>query len=472
MVSVLPAKVSPWQSIGQAMTNLGKSAPQLMENRYQRGQLQGALDEIKNLGTQEDLNPLELMTSIMKAGAGIPGSEKYLAQLYPMVSQQLQSKMMPKGPGGEQQAPEGDNQVSASQGAAPKQEAQEQLPMQLPTPTSEPYGDVLEGIELGRGPIPKTYSPEQYDSVTRQYKSSGLDPAPAIRSMQIHDQAARAEIDDMIKGAKTVGDINTLRAQQQERVRTKLREQLPELNPQDFAIAERISLRPEFRDIKNDALRAQKVKQEYDRYQKAATDFNKVAERSNYNEPEYNRQVDQLGNYAKTLVENGQRDLAEQILKNNAWGPVETARILNPLSQQYKNSFEKLPEVKSVLDRINVSPEDPRFDEIANRALKSRQNELDKYKDVIKKDFKTGSYDAASNVVPGTSLLLLRDQVLGKNVEWQEFEKMINEMVNSGQLKLDSYQRSELPLLGQHPDKSFGLNEIIWRLNPFYKGRR
>lgn len=459
MTTILPAATSPWQVLDQAIGGqLSKNLPGAVQQGYQRGQLQNALDEIKNLGGKEDLNPLELMTSIMKAGAGIPGSEKYLAQLYPMVSQQLQSKMMPKGPQNEQQAP--------------IQGEQEQLPMQLPTPTSEPYGDLLEGIELGRGPIPKTYSPEQYDAVTRQYKSSGLDPAPAIRSMQVHDQAARAEIDDMIKGAKTVGDINTLRAQQQERVRTKLREQLPELNPQDFAIAERISLRPEFRDIKNDALRAEKVKQEYDRYQKAATDFNKVAERSNYNESEYNRQIDQLGNYAKTLVANGQRDLAEQILKNNGWGPVETARILNPLSQQYKNSFSKLPEVKSVLGRINILPDNPRFDEIANKALKSRQNDLDKYKNVIQKDFKMGSYDTASNVIPGTSLLLLRDQAMGKGIEWQEFEKMINDMVNSGKLKLDSYQRSELPILGQHPDKSFGLSEIIWRLNPFYKGRK
>ena len=477
MISILPSARTPFDvigaDVGQALQGI---LPQAVEKGFNRGMLQKSLEDIKNLSSQKNLTPLELLTSVMQAGAGIPGSERYIGQIYPLLLNQLRGQMAPSGP-----ASGGTGLPQAAQSAAAGMQQQPQinqpnasanLPIPLPQPSFEPYKDTLEGIELGQGPIPKTYSPEQYQQVNQQYLSSSLDPEPALNAMKMQDDVSRAQLDDMIRGAETVGKIADLRAQQQERVRTKLREHLPELNEPDFAVAERIAQRPEFSGIKNDNLRAQKVKQEYNLYQSALENFKKNSERFNYNKPEYNRQLDQLGHYAEVLVRNGQRDLAEQLLKNNGWGPVETSTILNPLPQNVLKDFRNAPKIKSAFENVNVLPDDPRFEEQADKAIKMRENTIKNYKNLIEKDFKTGSYDPASNVIPGTSLLQLRDEAMKNGMEWQEFEKTINDLIAEGKIKLDSYQEQERGYLGQHPDRSFSIGEIIWRLNPIYQERK
>lgn len=476
MVSILPSARSPFDVIG---ADVGRALqgvlPGAVEKGYNRGMLQKSLEDIKNLPQKENASALDVLTSMMQAGAGIPGSERYMAQLYPLVLQQMQGKMakdLPQPGMGQppsQQLPSLEGATSSQFGA---DQQQQNLPIALPEPAFEPYKNELEGIDLGVGPVPKTYSPEQYREVNEKYLASGMDPAPAIESMKLQDAVARQKLDDAIKATQTVGNIADLRAQQQERIRAKLRSHMPELSESDFAVAERIAQRPEFRDIKNDNLRAQKVKQEYDLYQKAANNFSKVSERSNFNDAEYNRQIRNLGSDAKIMVRNGQRDLASQILSNNGWGPVEVSKILNPLDEQTTKSIQRMPNLKNPLDNVTVTSDDPRFENQADRAIKNRAELVNKYKTVIEDGFKTGSYDPSSNIQPGTSLLQLRDEFMQKGGEWQEFEELVNNLVNSGKIKLDSYQQDEKTLLGQHPDKSFSIGEIIWRLNPLYKGRK
>lgn len=473
MTTILPSARSSLDVImDQLGGGLSQTLPQAAMQRSNRNALQQSLDEIKNLGNQPNANALDTLTSMMKAGAGIPGSERYMAQLYPLVMQQMQAKMSPKGAGNNvsnipQESGEFSNEISKF-----SQKNENNLPIPLPQPAFQPYENELEGIELGRGPIPKTYTPEQYQEVDQQYKSSGLDSSPAIQQMQIQDEAARKQLDDQIKAAETVGNINDLRSQQQARVRAKLREHLPELNEADFAIAERISQRPEFRNIKNDNLRAEKVRQEYNLYQSAVDSFNKNSERPSYDDSEHNRQMKNLGNYATTLVKNGQRDLADQILSKNKWGPVEKSKILNPLNESTVKSFQNSPKIPRVDDLIKVLPDDPRFNKEAEKAIKQRGNLVDKYEDVIINNFKTGSYDPSSNVIPGSSPLQMRDEFIKNNGDWRDFERIFNKALASGKIKLDSYQEQERQYLNQHPDKSFGIGEILWRLNPFYKGRK
>lgn len=473
MTTILPSERSSLDVIlNQIGSGLSQTLPQAALQRSNRDALQKSLDEIKNLGNNPNATALDTLTSMMKAGAGIPGSERYMAQLYPLVMQQMQAKMSPKGAGND------DSNIFNGYGkdsnikynASGNRESN--LPIPLPEPSFQPYENELEGIELGRGPIPKTYTPEQYQEVDQRYKSAGLDSTPAIQQMQIQDEAARNQLNDQIKAAETVGNINNLRAQQQARVRTKLREHLPELNEADFAIAERISQRPEFRNIKNDNLRAEKVRQEYNLYQSAVDSFNKNSERPAYDDSEYNRQMENLGKYAHILVRNGQRDLADQILSNNNWGPVEKSKILNPLNESTVKAFEKSPKIPQLDDLITVLSDDPRFDKQAEKAIKQRNAIVDKYEDVIINNFKTGFYDPSSNVIPGSSPLQMRDEFIKNNGDWRDFERIFNNAVTKGKIKLDSYQEQERQYLNQHPDKSFGIGEILWRLNPFYRGRK
>ncbi len=121
---------------------------------------------------------------------------------------------------------------------------------------------------------------------------------------------------------------------------------------------------------------------------------------------------------------------------------------------------------------MKVLPDDPRFEAETAKAFQNRKGELNKYKDYIGKNFSTGSYDPINAVKPGTSLLELRDEAMQNGVTFQEFEDMVNSLIREGEIKLDQYQQKEHPLLAEHPVRSFGIGEILWRLNPFYIPRK
>ena len=186
MVSILPSQRSPFDVIGADVGQALQSVlPGAVQQGYNRGMLQKSLEDIRNLPSKQNATPLDVLTSMMQAGAGIPGSERYMAQLYPLVMQQMQGKMaqgLPQAGGGQPiQQPSSSLEGATSQ-TFEQQQAQQNLPLSLPEPASEQYVNELEGIDLGAGPIPRTYTPEQYREVNQQYLSAGMDRAPLIAS--------------------------------------------------------------------------------------------------------------------------------------------------------------------------------------------------------------------------------------------------------------------------------------------------
>lgn len=496
-IQTLSPNINTGSILGQALgEGIQTGATKGIDYQVNRSRLQNALGSLKNISP--DASPFELATSLIGATAGIPGAERYVGQLFPLLMNQLQAKKFGNTPQpGQQTTPGlGQNVPGANQtsnqpnqlpgfgnqqpqnaqgqpsGQSPTQTPNVNLAIQLPAPALSPFGTELEGIDLGIGPVPRTYSEDQYRQVANQYTQSGLDPTPAIEQMKLEDSVSRKRLEDLIGGAETVSKISTLRRGQQEAFREILREQLPHLNEQDFAVAERIAQNPQIRSIKNDKIRAEQVRKEFNLFQAAKKNLEDNSTRRDYDEKEYQRQKHNLGNYTKTLVSNGQRDLAEGILASNGWGPVEISEIINPIPKEVESGLKKLPIAPDPQELIRVSPDDPKFDQEAEKAIASRDKILDKYKDYIAKNFKTGSYDPNNIVKTGTSLLQLRDLAMQNNVSFQEFEQMINDLVNSGKIELDSYQLKDLPLLSEHPNRSFSIGEILWRLNPLYNPRK
>lgn len=472
MVTILPPKTNLGSQLGQALgTGLQQTMGQATQQQFQRGQLQKALSGLQQLSNNPNATPFDLATSLISATAGIPGAERYVGQIFPLLLQQVQAnkfKDVPQlgGAGQFQSASEIPTQQVANQ---PQTSS---LPIPLPEPANTSYAEATEGIDLGLGPAPRTYTPEQYRQVAETYTQSGLDPAPAINQMRLEDETSRNQLNDLIKGAQTVANISSLRTQRQEQFRNVLRNELPNAKEEDLAVAETIAQKPEFRNIPNDKLRANRVKKEFDLYESSVNNFENSSIRKDYDEREYSRQKQNLGTYAKALVDNGQRDKAERILKENGWGPVEVSEILNPLSKNVKMGMENLPKFKDVLEEVRAFPDDPKFDQEMKTALEKRDKEIDKYKDFISKNFQTGIYDPRTGIKTGTSLLQIRDLAMQNGMSYQEFDNMISELVDSGKIKLDRYQEQELPLLGQHPSSSFSIGEILWRLNPFYIPRK
>lgn len=71
--------------IGQALgMGINKNFPD-PQQMVQRGMLQKALSEAGAVAKNQDSNPIDIMTSFMQAGAGIPGFEKYAGTVLPKI---------------------------------------------------------------------------------------------------------------------------------------------------------------------------------------------------------------------------------------------------------------------------------------------------------------------------------------------------------------------------------------------------
>ena len=84
MTSILPSARSAFDVIGEQLGGqISQNLPGAVQQGMNRGQLQQSLDAIKNLSKDPNASPLDTLLAVMKAGAGIPGSEKYLGVLAP-----------------------------------------------------------------------------------------------------------------------------------------------------------------------------------------------------------------------------------------------------------------------------------------------------------------------------------------------------------------------------------------------------
>jgi hypothetical protein len=100
MVQILPAKTSLGEHFGRSIGgNLQQGIQQGGDIAFQRGMLQDAFKNLENL--PKDTTPFQLASELMKATAGIPGAERYVGQLYPLLLGQLRSEKA-FGEGGEQ----------------------------------------------------------------------------------------------------------------------------------------------------------------------------------------------------------------------------------------------------------------------------------------------------------------------------------------------------------------------------------
>lgn len=91
-VSILPGARSPLDLIGAMIgQNISNVLPGAVQQGYNRGQLQTSLDEISKMAKSGSSSPLDITLAAMKAGAGIPGSERYLGQLIPMLTKMAEA---------------------------------------------------------------------------------------------------------------------------------------------------------------------------------------------------------------------------------------------------------------------------------------------------------------------------------------------------------------------------------------------
>lgn len=486
MVQIIPPKTNIGTQIGQS---LGQGLQSGFQQGFQRGLLQDALKKIEGLGNRpegQEVTPFELASTLMSATAGLPGAERYVGQLFPLLLQQLQNQKFgsipppggglpspPSGvspqqavgqqPTGQQQAP-----VPTETGAPPQQQrpltqaqldqARESLPLPISPPTLDLFGNAPEDLRYGSGPRPVTYSQEDYSKVERDYRGAGLDPAPAINFMQRQDEIARNRYNDILKGVDVEYNLQEKRESAQERVRNTLQNQLGIKEPRLLAVADFLARRPQFAKIPSEFRRAEAIRAELNKYAATESAFNVAASRPNpvLFPARYKTQKQTLKNDAQRMIDYGQRDQVYSTLAKNGWSETEIAKILNPLSEPVKKKVDTIPHY--AIARTEAG---------AGRRIGTDQKILDKANDKIKQilveSIKPGIPDPNNPDVlkPGTSLILLKDAFRRKGVDADSFDRILTQLVENRQIELDPEQNRELNIMKGEPFRVKSIFELV-----------
>ena len=129
---------------------LGKAMAQGMAKNFappeqlvQRGMLQDALQKVRGLA-ESGASPMDIALGMMEAGAGIPGSERYLSQLLPMI---LQGQAAKTAYGDQQATPQAGQQAPMPMTQEPQQNMAAPLLKQMGIPIQE--GQQPQGVEPG-----------------------------------------------------------------------------------------------------------------------------------------------------------------------------------------------------------------------------------------------------------------------------------------------------------------------------------
>ena len=94
-MQILPQKTNLGSQLGQAFgQNLNQASSQTAQQGYQRGQLQQALGKLKDI--PETATPMQAISALIEATAGIPGAERYVGQLAPLILERSKANQAPQ----------------------------------------------------------------------------------------------------------------------------------------------------------------------------------------------------------------------------------------------------------------------------------------------------------------------------------------------------------------------------------------
>lgn len=326
MVQILPPKTDLGTAIGTALgSGLNQGIQQGTNVGFQRGLLQNALKGLENL--PQNSTPYQLASALMQATAGIPGSERYVGQLFPLLLGQLRSQ---QAFGQESQQPENFSKQFSQQ---PQGNA--------PTPTSQP-GGILGSV------IPQ----DQINAQAQQYAQStgtGLEGA--------------TQMQNFLKGK------NETALQQ----RALAEQKAADLGvPQD-----EIPLFMQIGQKHQNAKTFDNWVRDTNRDFKEYKNLSKSLESATY--PGFVRgliagpsvregRLKQLDNTVKRLVDLGFEQEVRQKLTTSGLSPTEVEERIHPFSPQTKMELQKLPSPRpNILSSQSASKNDEKLSEFLQK---------------------------------------------------------------------------------------------------------
>lgn len=473
-VSILPSARSPWDVLGaQTGQALQEVLPGAIQQAQNRTMLQKSLDEIKNIASNPNSSPLDIQLAAMKAGAGIPGSEKYLGQLIPELvrfAEARRAQNVPQpgevGGAGGQEMPRNREPMEAMPQRpqlpgflGQQQDASNFFPNNI-GPQGGP-GNVPQQATTGvKAPLrtPKEMTNDSKTLANERTKAGipttpreALEEIKADEDMKkLHNKSVDEELAQRVEGQQTYG----------ERAVSELRKVFPKDKP---PTSEQESI---FQKIGEAASTRGESEADINRYlAKEATKFknaivnvekdvsaprlqNMIGRALNGTYKDFEKAGADLRSHLQPILDLGLYDTARGLLEQKGYGPEEREMIINPLSEREKTIINQLPDVKPVTKMTKI-PGVPGIGRVSERPAMDLQNVKSALTDLKKVD-------------PNFSLVLARKAFEDRGYDWRSFKDALNELETEG-FKLEDDQRNQRGILDTPPLNK--LEQILQGLN-------
>lgn len=491
MVYTIPPRNAPnatlGNQLGQGISQGFLSAAQpAIQQQYQRGQLQKALEGMKGIANDPNATPYDIASSLISATSQIPGSERYVGQLYDSLMRSRQTKDFFGG-----QGPQGGQQRDYTQGqqTQPQQPMQSgglnaqgninplmnrNEPIQQPSPLIQNQGTSQEAQASGETPPLRIMSRDEIHQEASRQAQALNDPnyyGTAVKNLEALNDIARKQQADVVN---TQG-LETNRQQDVLNRDTNLRKfldgKLPTTNPEE--INDFMLVGQRYENLKNNpAAWYDATKRDFNKFMNSKTALENASipgivkgifrggkERENI--------LKRLDPIVGDLIKYGKEDYAREKLADMYLSPTEIEERIHPLNQETKQGIEKLP--RAPYESYEALPPTS-FKELGSnifsgikaqltgrtegKVLKSYDELLESNPKIIDQTNQKLSSFLKNNLSNDSSLLVLRDNLVNKKgYDWRQFIDALNLAEENG-LELTERQRAERAELTRPPVQS------------------
>lgn len=432
MVSILPTKRSPFELIGQAMSQLGQNAPQLLEKRFQTQQGLSAIDQLQQQleASGGDIN--KMLPALARAYTLNPNLERSgLGQTF-MQQAKTKRAFPPKGTqpnvSGQPTA-----QPSTQPGASP--ELAPAAPAQSTFATPGPF-NIMTNPEI--------------DAESERYAQSVTDPnGYQTRQAQLSNQ-------------------NTIATQQREALEDMALKSgiKPDELPRFMQVGAKF-------DPRNPSEWAQKAIRAYNEVKsndKKIKDTFIPGLGSGLLGRDRSKALKRLEGSVQDLVKNGLEQETRNDLADKYLSKTEIEELIHPLTPQKEQALKTFPKgtfppagyTKSVKGQLIENPF-ASYEEVLEKSPQALQGMQNRLADFFYK-----------NVDKNTSLLALRDKLVSdRDYDWRQIGPAIREAEKRG-LKLEPFQSTEMSTIEtQAPMQSLpDIFQSLDRVIKYFRGNK
>lgn len=495
MVYTIPQRGQPNASFGNQIGSgisqgFLSSAQPAIQQQYQRGQLQQALQEMQGIANNPNSTPYDITSAVISATSQIPGSERYVGQLIDSLMRSRQNSNFFQGQAGPGQS-QGQNQIRQSQPQNPPRQMQSgslssqgnvnpllnrNEPIQTQSPLMQNQGQqqgIQQPTSQGTPPL-NTMSDEEMRQEARRQAMALNDPsyeATAYQNLANRNEEIRKQQADVVKTqaleTKRQEDILTRDTNLRNFVQPKLKTDNPEEINDFMLIGQR------YDNLKNNpSAWYDATKRDFDSFMDAKTSLENASipgiGKGIFRPGQRESELKRLNPIVKNLVKYGKEEYARNKLASLYLSPTEIEAQFHPLNSQTNQTIEKLP--KAPYESYEALPPTS-FKELGQnilsgigaqitgkttgRMLKSYDELLESDPKIIQQTTQKLADFLKNNINYDSSLLVLRDNLVNKKgYDWRQFYDALSLAEEQG-LKINSdRQNAERAELTRPPIQS------------------